>query len=187
MTIFVSFLLFFFELCAGCPTPQDIVNAGRKQIQVTTQYDPSYKRLPYPGGDVSKDRGVCSDVVVRALRSIGIDLQKEIKESILKNPKKYTNYWNSPMPDSNIDHRRVPNMLTYFRIKGWAMKNTEPTKPGDFIIWKLPRGQLHIGIVSDRFAPDGRHPLIIHNICCGVTEEDIWNDFPILAKIRVIS
>lgn len=181
-------ILFFICCCTileGHYTAQDIVRAARKQIGITKEYDPSYEKLAYPNGDVAVYKGVCSDVVIRALRKVGIDLQKEIKESILRSPKQYKNYWGCSMPDSNIDHRRVPNLLTYFRIRGWELKNNIPTKPGDLIIWKLPNGQLHIGIVSDKFRHDKLYPLIIHNICCGVKEEEIWDDFPIVAKIRI--
>ena len=164
--------------------PADVVKAARQQIGVTLEYDPSYASLSYPKGDIELGKGVCSDVVIRALRAVNIDLQKEIKESILKNPHHYKNYWGRKMPDSNIDHRRVPNLLTYFKLKRWVTQDKSCPRPGDFGIWKLPNGQLHIGVVSDKLNKQKTAFLIIHNICCGVKEEDIWEKFPLIAIAR---
>ncbi len=159
-----------------------IVAAARQQIGVTKEYDPRYVALKYPGGDVPLHTGVCSDVVVRALRQVGVDLQKEVHEDMRKNFSAYPQKWKLKGPDKNIDHRRVPNLMRYLERHHIAMyeklRMTETYGPGDIVAWDLGGGVLHIGVVSDRRS--GRTPLIIHNIGSGAKEEDI------LLKCRVI-
>jgi uncharacterized protein YijF (DUF1287 family) len=127
---FVPLLLIFATgVCFGAIKPALIVEAARSQIGVTVSYDPSYQKLDYPGGDVPKETGVCSDVIVRALRKQGIDLQKQIHEDMAANFEAYPKNWGLKKPDRNIDHRRVPNLMTYFKRKGDAMKVTcSPTR-----------------------------------------------------------
>jgi len=169
----------------------DLVAAARKQVGVTVRYDPAYRALPYPGGDVPIDRGVCTDVIVRALRSArGADLQKLVHEDMTAHWQAYPHSWKWRLskPDASIDHRRVPNLMTYFRRAGFA---TPPTRagsdylPGDIVAWDLGRGILHIGIVSDaRSITDV--PLVIHNIGAGAREEDLLFRFTIIGHYRLL-
>lgn len=163
-----------------------IVTAAKQQIGVTKEYDPSYVALKYPGGDVPMHTGVCTDVVVRALRQVGIDLQKEVHEDMLKSFSKYPQNWGLKKPDKNIDHRRVPNLMRFFERHQIAMEKLripETYRAGDIVAWDLGRGVLHMGIVSDR--AKGRTPLIIHNIGSGTNEEDILLRYKIIGHYRV--
>jgi len=164
-----------------------VVDAARRQIGVTVYYSPKYARLKYPGGDVPRNRGVCTDVVVRALRdAFGMDLQKLVREDMDKAFSAYPKIWGLKNPDSNIDHRRVPNLMTYFKRGGFSIAPTKKTSdylPGDLVtclVGKRP----HIMVVSDRKNSDGV-PLVIHNIGAGVQEEDRLFDFTITGHFRV--
>ncbi|MGL6290270.1 MAG: DUF1287 domain-containing protein [Silanimonas sp.] len=148
------------------------VGAARAQIGVTTAYDPAYVRLAYPGGDVPLDRGVCTDVVIRALRVVGVDLQRAVHDDMSGAFRSYPRDWGLNAPDRNIDHRRVPNLETYFRRHGWAVPANDPVQPGDVLSWRLPDGRPHIGIVSDRRGASGQWA-VIHNIGRGAREEDV--------------
>ena len=146
------------------------------QVGVTQSYDPAYVRLAYPGGDVPIDRGVCSDVVIRAMRALGVDLQVKVHEDMRARFSAYPTLWGLKRPDPNIDHRRVMNLETWFSREG----KTVPTSaiaadylPGDFVSWRLDEGQPHIGIVADLRSADGLRPLIIHNIGAGTRIEDV--------------
>lgn len=167
-----------------------LVEGARGQIGVTTSYDPAYRKLSYPGGDVPLETGVCSDVVVRAFRKLGIDLQKEIHEDMTQAFHAYPRNWGLKRPDRNIDHRRVPNLMTYFKRQGWAVPAAETRKAADFragdvVAWNLGGGVHHIGIVSDRCTAEGT-PLVIHNIGRGVREEDVLFQYQILGQYRPI-
>jgi uncharacterized protein len=156
----------------------DIVDAAKKQIGVTLVYDPSYKVIAFPGGDVSRGRGVCTDVVVRALRDARkYDLQLEINKDMRNYRSAYPNKWgpSSSKLDSNIDHRRVPNIMSFLVSK---------YLPGDVVTWSLGGGLLHIGIVSDLKTVLGR-PLVIHNIGQGTLEENILMEYRILGHYRI--
>lgn len=164
-----------------------IAQGARQQIGVTTNYDPAYVALRYPGGDVPAHTGVCSDVVVRALREVGIDLQKEVHEDMRANFQAYPQNWGLKRPDKNIDHRRVPNLMRYFERRHITLKQNlnrpETYLPGDLVTWDLGRGVLHIGVVSDRRTGD--HPLIIHNIGSGTKEENILLQYKVLGHYRI--
>jgi uncharacterized protein YijF (DUF1287 family) len=160
---------------------------ARKQIGVTVTYDPDYTVLPYPGGDVPPDRGVCTDVVIRALRELGLDLQKAVHEDMRGHFSAYPKLWGLKRPDRNIDHRRVPNLQTYFRRRGWELPLTdkaEDYKPGDIVTCRIDVALHHIMIVSDRKASDGT-PCIIHNIGAGTQEEEGLFFFPLTGHYRV--
>jgi len=152
-----------------------LATAAKQQVGVTRVYDPSYVRLRYPGGDVPADRGVCSDVVVRAFRTIGVDLQREVHEDMQRNFAAYPRMWGLSSPDANIDHRRVPNLMTFFKRRQKAV--TGDFLPGDVVAWRLPGGLYHIGIVTVR-------PLVIHNIGQGAQEEDILFAYDIIGHYR---
>ena len=162
------------------------VLAARARIGRTRLYDPAYVRLDYPMGDVPADRGVCSDVVIRALRAEGLDLQQRVHEDMRADFHAYPPHWGLRGPDPNIDHRRVPNLRRWFERQGWAL---EPTRdpdayaPGDLVTWMLPGNLPHIGIVSDRRARAGA-PLVIHNIGRGTREEDVLFAFEITGHYR---
>lgn len=153
-----------------------MINATRWQSEKTTTYDPSYQPLNYPNGDIPIKQGVCTDVIIRSLRKgFSIDLQKEIHEDMTANFETYPSLWGLTAPDYNIDHRRVPNIQTYFRRKGWELplnQIKQNTQPGDIITCKVKGVTPHIMIVSDRIGASGNLRLI-HNIGTGVRENDV--------------
>jgi uncharacterized protein len=170
----------------------DIARAAKSQIGITLVYDPSYEVISFPGGDVPKRRGVCTDVVVRALReSRQYDLQLEINTDMRKHPGAYPKKWgvtNKPV-DSNIDHRRVPNIMAFLERKGYSLApslDVSKYLPGDIVSWSLGGGLHHIGIVSDQKTLLGK-PLVIHNIGRGTLEENILTDYRILGHYRMPS
>lgn len=149
-------------------------------------YDPAYVQLTYPGGDVAGDRGVCTDVVIRALRTQGLDLQRAVHEDMRTNFPHYPKIWRATAADRNIDHRRVPNLRRWFERQGWQQPvsmNAADYRPGDLVTWGLGRGLTHIGIVSDRKSFGG-DPLILHNIARGTQEEDLLFAYPITGHYR---
>jgi uncharacterized protein len=170
---------------AGIDATQ-LVAMARAQIGVTVGYDPAYRKLPYPGGDVPIETGVCCDVVIRALRKQGVDLQRLVHEDMKGNFARYPRNWGLKAPDPNIDHRRVPNLACYFSRQGWsiaASTNAAAYRPGDIVTWNLGNGLTHIGIVSDKHAAKGT-PLVVHNIGRGAREEDILFKFTITGHYR---
>lgn len=165
-----------------------LVTAARRQIGVTRLYDPAYVDMSYPGGDVPADRGVCTDVVVRALRADGLDLQRTIHEDMRSHFSDYPQNWGLNGPNRNIDHRRVPNQMRWFERQGWSQPISATAgdyEPGDIVAWKLSGGGLlHIGIVSDRNTREGV-PLILHNIRSGTQEEDLLFAHTIIGHYRL--
>jgi uncharacterized protein YijF (DUF1287 family) len=160
-----------------------LVEAARGQVGVTKIYDPAYVRIKFPMGDITKLRGVCTDVVVRAFRGVGIDLQKEIYIDKKKHPGRYKGLYYTDRLDPNIDHRRVKNLQAYFEAKGYRVKGE--FKAGDIVVWKLPGSNLdHIGICSNRVNANGE-PLIIHNVGAGTKEEDVLREYHIVDHFRV--
>lgn len=155
-----------------------LARAAEGQVGVTLHYDPAYVRLAYPNGDVPSDRGVCSDVVVRAFRNgAKIDLQQRLHEDMRANFDRYPSLWGLRKPDTNIDHRRVPNLRRYFERQGKSLRVSARAAdylPGDIVSWTLPNGLAHIGIVSSRpAAADPARLLVVHNIGAGAKEEDV--------------
>lgn len=167
---------------------QDIVAAARKQVGVTLIYDPGYWTLSYPGGDLPPQRGVCTDVVIRALRAArSLDLQKSVHEDIAAHWNAYPHGWGLSRPDASIDHRRVPNLMIWFKRGGHELPISSAAAdylPGDIVAWTLRPGVLHVGIVSDRHAVTGA-PMIVHNIGAGAREEDILFRFAIIGHYRL--
>jgi uncharacterized protein len=171
------------------PRAGALVVAARRQIGVTVSYDPAYTRIPYPGGDVPESRGVCTDVVIRALRTQGIDLQQRVHEDMRAHFAAYPQKWRLRGPDRNIDHRRVPNLQTWFTRKSWSIAVTDRAgdyRAGDLVTWMLPGNLPHIGIVSDRKTMLRGVPLIIHNIGRGTREDDILFDYTITGHYRPV-
>jgi uncharacterized protein len=155
--------------------------------QVT--YDPSYRSIPYPNGDVPKNTGVCTDVVIRAYRKMGIDLQKEVHEDMKANFSKYPTQWGLKKPDTNIDHRRVPNLEVFFQRKGEKLavtQNASDYKTGHLVNWMLNGKLPHIGIVSHKKSADGKRPLIVHNVGGGQVLEDCLFSYPIVGHFRYV-
>lgn len=165
-----------------------IVEAARNQIGRTLIYDPSYRALDYPNGDVPRDRGVCTDVIIRALRdAYNYDLQLRVHEDMQKNFSKYPQIWGLNGPDKNIDHRRVPNLKTFFKRQDWSLPVTRQVsgfQAGDIVTCIVPPCLPHIMIVSDRV---GRNnvPLVIHNIGSGTQEEDLLFEFEMTGHYRI--
>jgi uncharacterized protein len=165
-----------------------VIAAAIEQTRHEVRYEPRYVKIPYPGGDVPANTGVCSDVVIRAYRSAGIDLQKEVHEDMAAHFSAYPKQWGLTTPDSNIDHRRVPNLMTYFRRKGAALPVTRTGRdylPGDLVTWNLTgTGVPHIGVVTDRKSADGSRPLLVHNIGEGPKLEDVLFAWSITGHFR---
>lgn len=177
-------------LLAGQAAGDKIVAAARTQIGVTLHYDPAYVGLAYPGGDVPRERGVCTDVLVRALRdALDADLQKLVHEDMRAHFSAYPKNWGLTRPDRNIDHRRVPNQRTFLKRRGCelplAAAKADPSKflPGDIVTCTVPPNLPHVMIVSDRKNADGV-PLVIHNIGAGAKEEDVLLKYPLTGHYR---
>ena len=163
---------------------QQIVLDARQQIGQTLYYDPAYTTLKYPMGDVPMIKGVCTDVIIRALRLQGVDLQKLIHEDMKKNFAVYPKKWGLKSTDRNIDHRRVPNIMTYFQRQGYEIKDKN-YKAGDIVTWDLGKGLVHIGIISNQKSLVNSTPLVIHNIGSGTQENNILFDYKITGHYRI--
>lgn len=161
----------------GAPTLLDrVLAAAHAQIGVTTLYDGTYRRIGFPGGDVPVERGVCTDVLIRAYRTVGLDLQALVHEDMKRAFAAYPKLWGLTRPDPHIDHRRVPNLATFWSRRGaqrTVSARARDHAAGDIVIWRLPTGVPHVGFVSDRSSSDGARPLIVHNVGSGVQVEDV--------------
>jgi uncharacterized protein len=169
------------------PTIKRIVEDAIAQAEYTVSYDPSYVKLSYPGGDVPLDRGVCSDVVIRSFRKVGVDLQKEVHEDMTRAFAAYPKKWGLSRPDPNIDHRRVPNLMTFFERKGRAVSATgdgADYQPGDIVTWDLGGGQTHMGLVTNVWSDAAGNYLIAHNIGGGVRVENVLFGWRITGHYR---
>jgi len=174
---------------AGNASPQlkQMLDGAIAQAGVTTEYDPAYVALEYPGGDVPEKTGVCSDVVVRAFRKAGIDLQKEVHEDMQAARSSYSTKWGSNAPDKNIDHRRVLNLMKYFERQGKLLPisdDADDYQPGDIVAWELSSGVDHIGIVTNMMSDSDGRLLIVHNIGAGTRIEDVLLDWTIKGHYR---
>ena len=163
------------------PALKPVVENALEQTRYTTVYDPSYVKLDYPGGDLPIERGVCADVIVRAFRKGGIDLQTEVHQDMARNFSVYPKRWGLGKPDTNIDHRRVPNLMTYFSRMKKSLPITQDPKdyrPGDVVAWDLGNGLLHIGmVVNNQFH-------VVHNIGAGAKLEDVLFAWRIIGHYR---
>jgi uncharacterized protein YijF (DUF1287 family) len=158
------------------PQLKQMLDGAIAQAGVTTGYDPAYVALEYPNGDVPENTGVCSDVVVRAFRKAGVDLQKEVHEDMKAARSAYPNKWGANNPDRNIDHRRVLNLMTYFTRQRKALPISSTAadyQPGDVVAWELSSGIDHIGIVTNMVSGSADRYLIVHNIGAGARIEDV--------------
>lgn len=159
-----------------------ISDAAISIIDSSIQYVPDYVSISYPNGDVPPKTGVCTDVVIRAYRKLGIDLQKEVHEDMKKRFSEYPKIWGLKSTDKNIDHRRVPNLQTFFRKHGKVLpitQNPEDYKVGDIVTWMLPGNLPHIGIIVNKKSTDKKRYLVVHNIGGGQVAEDILLNFAI--------
>ena len=166
---------------------QKLSDAAIERTSHIVIYNGAYRKLDYPGGDLPAIFGVCTDVVVRAYRTVGIDLQKEVHEDMQSNFSKYPNNWGLTKTDTNIDHRRVPNLQTFFTRKGQSLaKSRDPEDyiTGDIVSWILPNNMTHIGIVVDELNPDKKRPMIVHNIGLGPKMDDILFKYTITGHYR---
>lgn len=175
-------------VAVGQPTFYDtLAQAAFELTKQKVTYDPAYFKLTYPNGDVPADKGVCTDVVIRAYRKLSIDLQKEVHEDMKANFTRYPKNWGLSKPDKNIDHRRVPNLMTFFTRHGVVKKITTRAAdyaPGDIVCWNLQGAITHIGIVSAKKSVDGERYLIVHNIGSGQVLEDCLFNFKIIGHYR---
>lgn len=168
-------------------TAQDVVQAARERLSHQVHYDGAYRRLGYPMGDVPDNVGVCSDLVVRTYRGVGLDLQQLVHEDMRRRFGAYPTRWGLKKPDPNIDHRRVLNLARYLELQGAALAlSSDPEKfqPGDLVTWTLPGNLPHIGVVSNRFVPGTNRPLIVHNIGAGPVEDDTLFRYPMTGHFR---
>jgi uncharacterized protein YijF (DUF1287 family) len=172
---------------SNIPEISRVVDSALEQTQLTTEYDSSYEKISYPGGDVPIVRGVCADVIVRAFRNGGVDLQKEIHEDMNRHFGEYPMRWGARKPDSNIDHRRVPNLMTFFSRKGKSLRLTQVRAdylPGDVVAWELDNKLLHIGIVTDAVSQANGNYLVVHNIGAGAKLEDVLLEWKLIGHYR---
>jgi uncharacterized protein YijF (DUF1287 family) len=164
-------------VAADTPFLERLSEAAIERTNHTVRYDPTYFRIPYPGGDVPAEVGVCTDEVIRPYRKVGVDLQKEVHEDMARNFPVYPNKWGLSQPDTNIDHRRVPNLMTFFSRKGRSLpvtRNARDYRPGHVVMWDLGDGLTHTGLVVG--VPSEADPArlqIVHNIGAGPKMEDV--------------
>ncbi|WP_221392427.1 DUF1287 domain-containing protein [Dyadobacter sp. NIV53] len=188
-THFLRLLLLFItnSLFAQATFENRLSNATISLTGQKVKYDPKYFSISYPNGDVPADRGVCTDVIVRAYRKLGIDLQKEVHEDMQNSFARYPKNWGMKTTDKNIDHRRVPNLMKFFSRKGTELaisQNADDYKSGDIVCWNLHGGITHIGLVVNRKSSDGKRNLIVHNIGGGQVLADCLFTYRIIGHYR---
>ena len=187
MKYLVFALTFLFVPFAWASPAGDLVEAAQDRTKERVRYDGAYVRLAYPGGDVPSDTGVCTDVIIRSYRAaFNYDLQKAVHEDMKTNFSAYPKNWGLRRTDKNIDHRRVPNLETFFLRQGASLGTSDDPKdflPGDVVSWRLGGRLPHIGIVTDKKARDGT-PLIVHNIGAGPKEDNILFEYPMTGHFR---
>ena len=186
---FIIALLLVANLCFTqvATLQDDLANFALELTKQKVTYDPSYFSIDYPNGDVPSDKGVCTDVIIRAYRKVGIDLQQLVHEDMKANFSQYPKSWGLKSTDKNIDHRRVPNLMRFFKRQGAELAitdNADDYKAGDVVAWQLSRGLTHIGIVSHNKSKDKKRHLIVHNIGAGQVEEDCLFRFKIIGHYR---
>ena len=188
-----TFVITFF-LCFNLTAQQllDPLKISDSAIELTNKmvtYDGAYYSIPYPNGDVPDGIGVCTDVIIRTFRAVGLDLQKEVHEDMEANFELYPQRLGHNKPDSNIDHRRVPNLMTYFKRQGAEIPITENGKdylPGDIVSWSLGGGLTHIGVVVNKKSNDNKRFMIVHNIGGGQVLEDCLFNYTITGHYRFL-
>jgi uncharacterized protein YijF (DUF1287 family) len=198
ISVILILFLVFVPTLAQSPPPvslahqkflQKLVEAAVARTHLTVHYNPSYVRIPYPNGDVPAETGVCTDEIIRAYRAVGVDLQKEVHEDMLRNFAAYPNQrrWLLAHTDTNIDHRRVPNLMTFFTRTGASLAvsaRSEDYSAGDLVTWDLGANVPHIGIVVNRKSARTGHYLVVHNIGRGPQMEDVLFSWKITGHYR---
>lgn len=177
--------ILFLVSSAGIADAPKLIAGAKRQVGVTLSYNGSYRRIAYPNGDVPLTTGVCTDVVIRAFRHAGLDLQVLVHEDMKRNFDKYPKTWGLRRPDTNIDHRRVPNLARFFTRRGKSVPVTRrgaDYKPGDIVTWRLSSGVPHIGLVSD--VRRGDRYLMVHNIGAGAQMEDVLFEYEVTGHYR---
>jgi len=177
------FLIFFSNAFGQINFYNKLADSAFILTKQQVSYDGTYTLIAYPNGDVPANKGVCTDVIIRTYRKLGIDLQKEVHEDMLANFSKYPKLWKLTSTDKNIDHRRVPNLMVFFERKGFKKNiTTNPVdyKPGDIVCWNLGGAITHIGIVSNKKSEDSERYLVIHNIGSGQVIADCLFDYKII-------
>lgn len=186
MRILLVALVLLLPAAARADFATSLALAAEERATHAVLYDPSYQTIAYPMGDVAPDRGVCTDVVIRAYRALGIDLQELVHEDMGASFSRYPKIWGLSRPDPNIDHRRVPNLETFLTRNGQSLPVSDRSEnylPGDVVSWRLDDGRPHIGIVTTRVS-DAGVPLIAHNIGFGTRVEDMLFDYEIVGHFR---
>lgn len=166
---------------------KQLADSALELTKQLVEYDPSYFKIKYPNGDIPINKGVCTDVVIRAYRKLGIDLQKEVHEDMVAHFNKYPQKWGLTATDKNIDHRRVPNLMVFFARHGVVKKTSKNAReylPGDIVCWDLGAGITHIGIVVNKKSKDGKRNLMVHNIGAGQVLADCLFEFPIIGHYQ---
>jgi uncharacterized protein YijF (DUF1287 family) len=168
---------------------QKLVAAALERTHHSVRYDPAYVRIPYPGGDVPPDTGVCTDEIIRIYRAVGVDLQKEVHEDMQANFGSYPNHlrWRLLHTDTNIDHRRVPNLMVFFSRNGEILPRTTNRSdylPGDLVTWDLGGNVPHIGIIVDQKSNRSGNYMVVHNIGQGPKMEDVLFNWKITGHYR---
>lgn len=189
-----SFLLAMCLVLASDSTQADslsdqLVGAAYERTTHAVTYDGRYIAIDYPGGDVPASIGVCTDLVIRAYRQLGIDLQQLVHQDMTQAFSEYPDHWGLTRPDANIDHRRVPNLQTFFTRQNASLPISDKGndyQPGDLVTWSLPGNLPHIGIIVDQRSADDERPLVVHNIGRGPALEDILFDFPVTGHYRFL-
>lgn len=182
-----SFMLFYQSLSAQDAFFQKLSDAAVSLTHQKVVYNPAYVVIPYPHGDVPVNTGVCTDVIIRTYRLVGIDLQQEVHEDMIRNFDVYPKIWGLRKPDKNIDHRRVLNLMKFFERHGTVLKIS--TKPedyhvGDIVAWNLPGNLPHIGVLVHKKSDDSKRYLIVHNIGNGQELSDCLFQYPITGHYR---
>ena len=191
LTLFLFLTLLLQPAGLFATTSESLIGAAIERTTHQVTYDGRYFSIPYPGGDVPADRGVCTDVIIRSYRRIGVDLQQLVHEDMQNNFAKDPSrkLWGLRQPDSNIDHRRVPNLQVFLARHGQQLTITNKSEnyaPGDLVTWMLPGNLPHIGIVTDRYNQKTKTPMIVHKIGRGPVLEDMLFAFPITGHYRYL-
>jgi uncharacterized protein YijF (DUF1287 family) len=190
-SVLTLLLIVISTTCLGESFEDRLVIAALERTQHAVRYDGSYIPIAYPNGDVPDNIGVCTDVLIRTYRAVGIDLQRLVHEDMTAHFERYPSHqiWGLTQTDSNIDHRRVPNLQRFFTRHGTSLpvtRNASDYKPGDVVTWLIPRNLPHIGIVSNSVNQRSGRPLIVHNIGAGPALEDMLFHYPITGHYRYL-
>jgi len=186
-TLLIFFVQIDFVVAQTVIDTDEFVDCTIELTKDKVVYDPTYFSIPYPNGDVPANKGVCTDVIIRAYRKVGVDLQKEVHLDMKKHFALYPKIWGLKSTDKNIDHRRVPNLMTFFERKDGEKEISQDAAdylPGDIVCWNLGGAITHIGIVVDQKSADGLRNLIVHNIGAGQVVEDCLFKYKIIGHYR---